>query len=240
MENDPRGAGDGLRPFRGAKPPHPFALAEAHFPGRRVIQGAPTAGGTVVAVQRVVAGAPPVPSRLAALRGGEARALEWPEALDVTSVTPAPGRERVLVCTGGMSGDLYELDLDSGARRVVLQRAGWSCGFVDAEHLAVLAEGSVRVYRYAEGDLAEPVATARAPEVNNVFVAHGRVFGKTNDYQTNTFRVLRWSGDALEELGLHAVKPRLYTLHAAEARKGAALVGGVDPKGAPHWFSVAV
>lgn len=236
MSNEPQRLGDALRPWRGAKPPHPFAEAQAHFPGRRVVQSAPTQGGQVVAVQRVIAGAPPVPARLAALRGGEARELPWPETLDVTAAVPLPVGERVLCCTGGMAGPLVELDLDTGARRTLLERAGWSCGFVDPAHLAVLAEGTLRVYRHGD-ELGAPVAELRAPELNNLFVAHGCAFGKTNDYSRTTFRALRWRGEALEDLGLHTVKPKLFALHAAAASRGAALVGGVDAQGVAHWFS---
>jgi hypothetical protein len=225
-----------LRPWLGAASPHPFAHAQAQYPTGRVLESGATAGGAVVVVRRVAAGT--VTAALAVRVAGTTTELEWPPTADVPALCPVPGRERMLVHIGAMAGDLVELDLSTKQQRTVLDKVNWSSGFVDADHLAILANREVRVYKWSEGPLGEPVAVTPAPTLANIFVAHGCVLGKTNDYSATTFQILRWNGASLDDLGGHSVEPKLFTLHAAATVDGATLVAGVDWNGAAHWLAL--
>jgi hypothetical protein len=223
-----------LGAWTGAAQPHPFAHARAQYPKGNVLQSAPTAGGAVLVTRRVAAGT--VTAALAVHTAGTTTELDWPATADVPGFGPVPGRERMLVHVGAMAGNLVELDLASGAQRAVLEKVDISSGFVDADHLAVLANREVRVYRWSDGALGEPVATVPAPTLYNIFVAHGCVIGKTSDYKTTTVRILRWNGASLDDLGEHAVEPKLFMFHAATIVDGAPVVASVDMKGGAYWF----
>ncbi len=225
-----------LTAWAGTAPPHPFAQARAQYPQGGVLQSAPTAGGAVVVTRRVAAGT--ITAALAVRSGGDVKELDWPATADVAALVPVPGRERALVHVGAMDGNLVELDLATGTQRTVLEKVGWSSGFVDPDHLVVLADRELRVYGWNDGALGAPAATLAVPTINNIFVAHGCVIGKTSDYTTTTFQIFRWNGATLDDLGIHAVEPRLFTLHAATVVDGATLVAGVEWNGGAHWFAL--
>ncbi len=226
-----------LRVWDGAPPPHPFAEARAQFPQGSVLQSPASPSGQVVVARRVSHGPPPLPLQLAVRTQGTSRDLEGPGSNDVYALCSVPGRERVLVCCG-IPGPLVEIDLASGARRELLPRVGWSCGFLDAEHLVVFADNkALEVYRWSDAALEAPVA--RVPvDINNIFVAHGLVFAKTKDYQTPSFQLLRWNGAGLDDLGVHPVELKGFALHGASEQAGHKLVAAVDTKFNVSWFAV--
>jgi hypothetical protein len=227
----------GLTPLTGKMPAHPFALAMEHFGVKRMVfQAGPTPAGRRVLVRRFAAGAPPTPAAIVVFgSAGAEHTLEWQVPRDVFGVCAVPGQERALLCTG-TPGPLIELDLETGAERQLLPAVGWSCGFVDPEHLAVLSGGEARVYRYSDGALGEPVAALPVAGFN-VFVGHGRVFHRTREAPAS-LRVIAWNGRELVEEGVFAVDSKLFSLHAAIEQQGQKLVGFVSTDGKASWFVI--
>ncbi len=225
-----------LSAWTGPAPAHPFAEAQAHFAKRdMLLQAGPTPEGRLVLARRRMFTPPCSTQVVARTAAGATTELSWEGTADVASVSVVPGRERAVLCAGS-SGPLVEIDLVSGARRELLASVGWSCGFVDADHLAVLDGQTVRVYRYGDGDLGEPVASAPAAVVN-IFVGHGCVFGKSREVGVFSFQILRWTGGALVDTGSHAVDAKPFAFHAASAHGGTLLLGAVDTKGVVSWFA---
>jgi hypothetical protein len=187
-------------------------------------------------VRRFAAGNPYTPAQLAVRAGGSGTVLDWPDTTDIAAICPVPGHERVLLCSGVPAGPLVEIDLSSGARRELLPKIGWACGFVDAVHLVTFGDGHLRVYRWSEGALGEPVATTPAV-AGNIFVGHGYVFAKTNDYQNPSFQIFRWNGTGLADAGIHPVHAKVFTLHTAAELNGEKLLGSVDFSNQVFWFA---
>ncbi len=227
----------GLRTHKGKAPAHPHSLAQAHFKDRRlVLQAGPSPAGRHVLVRRFRAGKPPALNTVAVVGPkGTERTIEWPAPREAYGVCLVPGKERALLCAG-VPGPLVELDLESGSERELLPAVRWSCGFVDEQHLAVLADGEVRVYRYDDGELGEPVA-AVANDGFNIFVGHGRVFCKTRDMSVVSFRVLAWDGEKLSEEGVVPADSKLFALDAAAEHDGQRLVASIDTKGDAKWMT---
>lgn len=228
-------AASGLAPLTGSAPAHPFARAMEHFGvTRMVFQAGPTPAGRYLLARRFTAGAPPTPASIVVVgAAGAEHTLEWAVPRDVFGVCAVPGKERALLCTGS-PGALVELDLVSGAERELLPAVRWTCGFLDPDHLAVLGDGELRVYRYADGPLGAPTAALPA-DCFNMFAGHGRVFHRTRDAEAS-LRVLAWNGRELAEEGIFPVDSGMFTLHAAAEQDGQRLVGFVDTAGKPSWF----
>lgn len=231
-------ATSGFLPVSGPLPAHPFARAFEHFAVQRMaFQAGPTPAGRFVLAQRFRAGTPPVEAQIAVVGpGGTEHALKWDVPRDVFGLCAVPGRERALLCTG-TPGALVELDLQSGVEREILPRVGWSCGFVDDAHLAVLADKEVCIHPYRDGAPGEPVA--RMPIAGfNVFVGHGRVFFNTSQPVAG-MNVAAWNGRELVHEGVFPVAANLFSLHAAVERDGQKLVCFVDTDGKAHWLAYA-
>ena len=226
----------GFQPLAGGAPAHPFARAIEHLGvSRMVFQAGPTPAGRFVLARRFTAGTPPIPASIVVVgSAGAESTLEWPVPRDVFGLCAVPGKERALLCTGA-PGPLVELDLVSGAERELLPQVRWSCGFVDPDHLAVLAGTEVQIHRYVDGPLSAPVAVASIDGFN-AFVGHGRVFHRTRDAQPS-MRVLVWNGSQLAEEGIFPVDASVFTLHAAGQEGARKLVAFVDTAGKPSWFS---
>jgi hypothetical protein len=226
----------GLVPLAGAPPAHPFARALEHFAAKRMVfQAGPTPAGRFVLAQRFRAGTPPGEAQIAVVGpGGTEHALEWDVPRDVFGLCAVPGRERALLCTG-TPGALLELDLESGVLREILPRVGWSCGFVDDAHLAVLTDKEVRIHPYRDGAPGEPVAILPIAGFN-VFVGHGRVFFKTSQPVAG-MNVVAWNGRELVQEGVFPVDGKVFSLHAAIERDGQKLVCFVDTDGKAHWLA---
>ncbi len=227
----------GIAPWQGGPLEHPFAAAFAHFQVTlQAFSTPPTPAGRRALVRRFLAGTPHRPAAIAVQDAdGTTRAIEWPDTTDIPGLCVIPGAERVLL-TAGFSGPLIEIDLVSGARTERLAKVGWSCGFVDGEHLVVHEDREARVYRYAETGALTRVASTPI-EGFNLFVAHGRVYtvvgGAEGALQTLIFRA-----GALHEEAKTPIVPRPFALHAAAERDGRRLLAFVDTKGACTWFDV--
>jgi hypothetical protein len=229
-------ATSGLVPLADKKPAHPFARAMEHFgEPRMVYQVGPTPAGRYLLARLFRAGAPPRPAAIAVVgSGGVEHALEWDVPRDVFGMCAVVGKERALLCTGA-PGALIELDLETGAERELLPQVRWSCGFVDADHLAALFDGEARIYRYADGALGEPVATIGGLGFN-MFVGHGRIFHRTKDAEPR-LRAIAWNGRELAEEGVFPVDSKLFALHASAEQGGQMLVAFVDTEGKTTWLA---
>jgi hypothetical protein len=232
---DGRASYSRLGAWDGTLPPHPYAQAQAHFDQRQsVFQAGPTAAGRYVVARRFRATGKRVPTTIAIIGGGgEEHTLKWPVPRDVYGMCLVPGAERALLCSG-VPGPLVELDLETGVERERLPGVLWSCGFLDRDHLAVLAKGEVRVYRWDERDLGEPLVTLDA-DSPNIFVGHGRIFCKTRE-TTPAVRVLAWDGTALSEEGVVPVDVKLFAVHAAATDQDQMLLATVNTDGEARWL----
>jgi len=229
-----------VRRLEGSPPPDPFARAREHY-GRKshVWQTGPSPAGRTLVVQRFVAGGPYVPAALRVLGAdGAVTPVAWPDdTKDVYGVCTVPGRERALVCAG-TPGPLLEVDLVTGTTRERMAGVRWSCGFVDAEHLAVLGDKEIRVHRWADdGDLGAPVATASTGAFN-LQVGHGCVYTLVRDTTTQV-RLLTWRGASLVDEGLHPIDGELFFLSATVTHDGRNLLFSEDSKGVATWLVVA-
>ncbi len=228
----------GIAPWKGPPLEHPFAAAFAHFDVKlQAFATPPTPAGRRALVRRFAAGTPHTPAAIAVLEAdGTTRAIEWPETNDIPGLCVVPGVERVLVNTG-FPGPLVEIDLVSGARTERLPKVGWSCGFVDGEHLVVHEERDARVYRYAATGALSRVASTPI-EGFNLFVGHGRVYTVVGSGADAALQTLVLRDGALHEESRTPIAPRPFALHAAAERDGRRLLAFVDTKGACTWFDV--
>ncbi|HUH03357.1 MAG TPA: hypothetical protein VML75_15275 [Kofleriaceae bacterium] len=234
-------AGDGqarysrLGAWDGTLPPHPYARAQAHFDQRQsVFQAGPTAAGRYAVARRFRATGKRVPTTISIIgNAGAEHTIKWPVPRDVYGMCLVPDAELALLCAG-VPGPLVELDLQTGVERERLPDVLWSCGFLDRDHLAVLAKGEVRVYRWDATELGKPVATL-AVDSPNIFVGHGRIFCKTRE-TTPAVRVLAWDGSALSEEGVVPVDVKLFAVHAAAKDQGQMLLATVNTDGEARWL----
>lgn len=224
-----------LGAWDGTLPPHPYAQAQAHFDQRQsVFEAGPTPAGRSVVARRFRATGKRVPTTIAILgAAGAEHTIKWPVPRDVYGMCLVPDSERALLCSG-VPGPLVEIDLETGVERERLPSALWSCGFLDRDHLAVLAKGEVRVYRWDETELGDPVATL-AVDSPNIFVGHGRIFCKTRE-TTPAVRVLAWDGSALSEEGVVPVDVKLFAVHAAAIDQDQMLLATVNTDGEARWL----
>ena len=158
-------------------------------------------------------------------------------------VSMHPTMERALISTG-VPGPLLELDLETATWTKLHDDVGWSCGFIDAEHVVTFTKhfgpsghpGRLDLFRYTSGEaLVSPIATIESGG-NNAFVIAGRCYVTGVDGRV---AIYERDGDTLARVAsCEVIDGRLFAVADVVEHDGAtwmAARSGTDPI---VWFRV--